>query len=297
MARTTASKTRRTPAKPAAKRGATHAQSAPKPAKAKATAKATPAAPARKEGTRRTHAEKIKLGKQIIARQAHGETANEIATDLQLYPFQVHQLVQLVHVDKGDVPAITAKSEDVLVRKLAAARSKGDEYASWDWLQARSGMNKVRIKKLMDDAGFDTGDVRAARKGEATPKRGRPAKTADRSKASKATETVRTRNRQQVATPAKRGRKPAAAAPVTPAKPVSKRRAADNNRKVAAAGKTKAAAPVAMAKVDKPKTKRTVGRPAVKGQTSKPATRTQAQRRSRRPVNVPKGARPTADPS
>lgn len=290
MARTT-SKTRRTPAKPAAKRGATHAQSAPKAAKsasAKVAPKAAPAKPARKESVRRTHAEKIKLGKAIIARQKKGETANEIATDLHLYPFQVHQLVQLVHVDNGSVPAITAKSEDVLVKKLATARAKGDEYASWDWLQARSGINKVRIQKLLGDAGVDTGDVRAARKG--TPaKAKRPAKTADRSKASKATETMRTRNRQQSAP--KRTSKPAAATPAV--KPVSKRRAAANSAKVKAAGKTKAAAPVAMAKVDKPKR----GRAQVAGKSSKPATRTPAQRRSRRPINVPKGARPTADPS
>jgi hypothetical protein len=285
MARTTTSKT-------AAKRGAPKRRTASKATTAKLDAgrrkaekAAAPAKPARKEMVRRTHAEKIKLGKAIIARQKKGETANEIATDLQLYPFQVHQLIALVHVDNGDVPAITAKTEDVLVKRLATARLKGDEYASWDWLQARSGINKVKIQKMLVEAGVDISDVRAARKGEPA-KRSRPAKTADRSRSSKAKETQRTSNRQQSAP---RTRKPAAKVPA--AKPVSKRRAAANSAKVRAAGKTAAAKPVKMANVDKPKRKPTgAAATNVKGKT-KPI------KRARRPVNVPKGARPTSDPS
>jgi hypothetical protein len=293
--RTTASKTT-AKARPASK--ATVAKLDVGRRKAEAAAKVSE----RKAPERRSHAEKIKLGKSIMARMRKGEKMGDIATSLKLYPFQAHQLVALVHVDNGDVPAITGKSEDVLVKRLAAARAKGDEYASWDWLQARSGINKVKIQKLLVEAGVKITDVRNDRKGVATKRPAKKAPTASRER-QRHTEPAKAARaaRKPVAAKAKSARTRATAAKAA-AKPRTREVTLSKNVKppikgrLPVAGRKAAspkAAPVAKAAaVDKPKRKPT-------GAAKAAADRKAGVRRTRKPVNVPRGARPTgtADPS
>lgn len=345
---TATSKTRRTAGKTAAaKRGATHAQSAPKAAAKRSTAataraanakkaapvkaaatktrtkvagrKATPAAPTRKSPERRSHVEKIKIGKSIVARMVKGETMGDVARDLQLYPFQAHQLVGLYHVDKGDVPAITARSEDVLVKKLAAARAKGDEHASWDWLAARSGINKVKIQKMLTEAGYDISDVRTARgaRKEAAPARGRkvtskrsvptasrerqrhtePAKAARAARASARTATTN-RAARAATKPAQATRPPVKAAPRSESKAAKAARLATKpernaSGRVTAGERTRRRT----ARIDKVKAE-VKAAPAKAAAKAKAATKAAPVTRKRTPVNVPRGARPTAaDPS
>lgn len=299
--RTAAGKT--AAAKPAAKRTATAARAAnaktasKTPAKPRAASKATSAKldagrrkaqaaePTRKSPKRSSHAEKIKTGKEIIARMNEGEKLGEIASSLQLYPFQAHQLVALVHVDKGDVPAITGKSEDVLVKRLAAARAKGDEYASWDWLQARSGINKVKIQKLLVQYGHKITDVRNDRKGTARKSAKAPAAKAARSA------------RKPVAATAKSARTRASAAKAA-TKPVT----LSKNVKPAIKGELPAPGTAAQARAARAReaaAKKVAARKAAAAKPAAPVGRkANVGTRKRTPVNVPKGARPTTpDPS
>jgi hypothetical protein len=295
MARTTrkpAETAAKTTRKPAAKRTAKA-----KPA-AKRTAKPATAAPAAKraKARTRTEAESLKLGKTIAARMKKGETMGAVAADLKLYPFQAHQLLAAVHVANGDVDKIAGKTDDVVLKRLIAAREKADKYSSFDYLQARSGINKAKIRKMFTEAGRTDllTDIRQSA--------GRQKAKASRATARKT--AARGARRTPVAAKAKSTRTRATAAKAqakaeTP-KPVSRRRAAANGRKVREAAKSPDAfdAKAAIDKGAKP-ARKLRGAAAVSAKYKTSAGREPAPpKRRRKPVNVPKGARPSAaDPS
>jgi hypothetical protein len=320
MARTTRTTgARKAPAAKAGKtvaRGTRKATSAPASAAKRTTAKAAPAAPARKTQVRRTDAQKIKIGKSIISRMKKGETMSAIAADLKLYPFQAHQLVALTKVETGKVPRIEGTGKAML-RNLIAARKVGDEYASFDYLQARSGINKVKIRKMFTDAGkpellTDVRQSSTRQKASAERARASRAKGGARKSAARSS-TRRTRPAAEpVAAKAKSTRTRATAAKASAKaaapKPVSRRRVAANSRKVKEAASSpdafdsKKAIDKGLEKVGAKATARKRplrGAAAVSAEHKTSAGRKPAApKRTRRPVNVPKGARPSAaDPS
>jgi hypothetical protein len=109
-------------------------------------------------------------------------------------------------VAEGEVPTISTNgNSDAVVKRLVTARNKADEFSSWGWLSARSGLTENVIKKMLLDAGeyepksSNIAAVRAAANGggstkTATPKakpKAKPAATG--SAAAKAKAKARTK--------------------------------------------------------------------------------------------------------
>lgn len=107
----------------------------------------------------------------------------EIAEELSITPGKAQYLMMLHLVSEGEVPAITFRNDDDLIRKCAAARAKADQYSSWGWISARAGVSEGKIKGLLEESGDyepkaeNIAAIRAEKNGTAPAKKGNaPAK-------------------------------------------------------------------------------------------------------------------------
>jgi hypothetical protein len=138
-----APKTKRSSAatKPAAKR-----TSAAKPATKKAAATATKvnaeagkqAAAAAEAKRQAREAQNAQQMKEVVARVVNGdEKLAAVAKDLKITSGKAAFLIMQYRVAQGEVPAITGKTDEALLKAVNAARLKADEHSSWGWLAAR----------------------------------------------------------------------------------------------------------------------------------------------------------------
>lgn len=81
------------------------------------------------------------------------EKLSAVAQHLKITSGKAAFLAMQVQVERGEVPAISAKTDAGLVTAIAQARAKADEHSSWGWLAARSGKSEGWIKSELEKAG------------------------------------------------------------------------------------------------------------------------------------------------
>lgn len=171
----------------------------------KSTAKATTT---KSTGPKRTAAAASNeaLTKKMLAMRKQGKSWAEVGAELSITPGKAQFLNMLHEVAEGNVPTIsTSGNEDAVVKRIAAARAKADEYSSWGWLAARTGWSEGKIKTLLEASGDYTPraeNIAAVRAGtNGTTKK--PAKKRASSKAS--TAKARAKARTAKKRPSKKG--------------------------------------------------------------------------------------------
>jgi hypothetical protein len=78
------------------------------------------------------------------------DSVKDVAADLGLTPGQTAFIKMQILVADGTVPAIKGRTERELIAKVARARKKADDFSSWGWLSARTGMPEGQLKKTVD---------------------------------------------------------------------------------------------------------------------------------------------------
>lgn len=133
-------------AKPAPKAAAAKPAAKTDDAEAKAAAKAASEAKAaeKREAREALHAEQTEA---VVSRYINGdEKLSAVAASLKITPGKAAFLVMQHRVAEGEVPAITGKDDESLLKAINVARLKADEFSSWGWLAARSGRSEGFIK-------------------------------------------------------------------------------------------------------------------------------------------------------
>jgi hypothetical protein len=93
----------------------------------------------------------------VVSRVVNGdEKLSVVAKDLKITPGKAAFLIMQHRVAEGEVPAITGKNDEALLKAINAARLKADEFSSWGWLSARSGKSEGFIKAGLAKAGLFT---------------------------------------------------------------------------------------------------------------------------------------------
>lgn len=72
----------------------------------------------------------------------------DVAKKLKLTPGQTAFIKMQILVEDGAVKRIDGTPAQKLA-KIVSARKRADEYSSWGWLAARSGMSEGTMKKLV----------------------------------------------------------------------------------------------------------------------------------------------------
>jgi hypothetical protein len=78
------------------------------------------------------------------------DRVKDVAADLGLTPGQTAFIKMQILVNDGTVPTIKGRTERELIAKVARARKKADNYSSWGWLSARTGMPEGELKSKVD---------------------------------------------------------------------------------------------------------------------------------------------------
>jgi hypothetical protein len=116
-----------------------------------------------------------------------GESAAVVAKDLGITSGKAAFIKMQLMVEDGNVPAIKFKNPDDMVTKTVAARNKADEYSSWGWLSARTGVSEPSLKAAVAAAGHNIAGEKIAKKTASTR--------------AKSARTTRTRTRRAQADP------------------------------------------------------------------------------------------------
>lgn len=90
----------------------------------------------------------------ILERRGNGDKWGEIASDLNITPGKAQFLFMLHEVAEGNVPAIRHRNENELVTGIRKAREANNQYSSWGWIAARTGVSEGKIKALAEEAGI-----------------------------------------------------------------------------------------------------------------------------------------------
>ena len=133
--------------KPATKRAASTSRAS--------TAKATEAKTTAKPGKRAAAGDMdAKNTTTVVKMRSQGKPWSEIAESISTTPGKAQFLMMKHRVAEGEVAKISTngKPEQVLAR-LVKARTACDEFASWGWISARSGLSEGVIKKMLADSG------------------------------------------------------------------------------------------------------------------------------------------------
>lgn len=87
----------------------------------------------------------------VRTRMVEGTDAvKDVAADLGLTPGQTAFIKMQILVADGTVKPITGRTEREVIAKVVKARKKADNYSSWGWLSARTGINEGQLKKAVD---------------------------------------------------------------------------------------------------------------------------------------------------
>lgn len=118
---------------------------------AKAKATATNDGPSKRELAKARDAE---LTEQVLEAREEGQSWSEIAADLSITPGKAQFLMMLHRVATGDVKPLRFKDDETLTEQIKKARTAADEFSSWGWIAARTGVSEVKIKRLAEEDGF-----------------------------------------------------------------------------------------------------------------------------------------------
>lgn len=91
----------------------------------------------------------------IVERRDNGDSWGDIASDLNITPGKAQFLMMLHRVAEGDVPAIKHRNETELVNGIRKARDAQNEFSSWGWISARSGVSEGKVKALAEESGME----------------------------------------------------------------------------------------------------------------------------------------------
>lgn len=127
------------------------------------------------------------LTENIVERRDNGESWADIASDLNITSGKAQFLMMKHRVAEGEVPAIKHRNETELVSGIRKARDAQNEFSSWGWISARSGVSEGKIKALAEEAGMDVSGsnvavARAEKNGSGKKADTRTAKQAGRAK-------------------------------------------------------------------------------------------------------------------
>lgn len=125
----------------------------PRAAKPKADSGAAAAAAEQKRIARESqNATQLKA---VVDRVINGdEKLSAVASDLKITSGKAAFLIMQHRVAQGEVPKITGKGDEGLLKNINTARLKADEHSSWGWLAARSGRSEGWIKTGLEKAGL-----------------------------------------------------------------------------------------------------------------------------------------------
>jgi hypothetical protein len=136
----------------------------------KPAAKRKPAASAGRAATAKATENKSSAGKReaaaaqdtknmatVVKMRGQNKPWSEIAEAISTTPGKAQFLMMKHRVAEGEVPTISqnGKPEQVTAR-LVKARNSADEFSSWGWLSARSGLSEGVIKNMLAEAGSYT---------------------------------------------------------------------------------------------------------------------------------------------
>ena len=88
----------------------------------------------------------------VRARMVEGNDAvKDVAADLGLTPGKTAFIKMQILVADGTVKSIKGRTERETIARVIAARKKADNYSSWGWLSARTGISEITLKKMVDE--------------------------------------------------------------------------------------------------------------------------------------------------
>lgn len=145
--------------------------------KAVAKKTVTKSAAAKSDGKRAAaKADVDKQRKDVAARLKKGEKFGDIAEALHVTPGRAKYLQMLNDVENGTVARIsTAGNDEAVTKRIIAARDKQDEYSSWGWISARTGISEARVKALAEAGGHKVKGTHVAKE-RAAARSDKPAK-------------------------------------------------------------------------------------------------------------------------
>jgi hypothetical protein len=116
-------------------------------------------------------------------------TVRDAADQLGMQAGKVAFIRMQILVENGTVPAITGKTEDVIIANVIRARDKADEFSSWGWLSARSGIGESTLKIKVEETGQTVKGTNVATERKATREAAKPRTNAKQPRAAKAAAT------------------------------------------------------------------------------------------------------------
>lgn len=161
--------------KPATKKGGTTKAATTKATRGKTTAKA-------KDDTVDRSALRAERDAQnterMLEMREEEMSWSEIGTELGITPGKAQFLLMLHKVATGEVKRLTFKAGDdaALAKVVKTARDKADEFSSWGWISARTGVSEPKLKSVHEEHNGwsprteNISIVRAAKNGGGTAK-------------------------------------------------------------------------------------------------------------------------------
>lgn len=197
--------------KTAAKRGTTRKAGTAKPkGQTRRAAKTTASSNGEVSKREAQAARDAELTERMLELREDGQSWSEIGAELAITPGKAQFLMMLHKVATGEVKRLRFRNDDELAAVIAKARGAADEFSSWGWIAARTGVSEPKLKRLHEEHSSwkprteNISIVRAAKHGgttttttkrtaaKSTPAKG---KTATASKAAKAKAAAKRRGR------------------------------------------------------------------------------------------------------
>lgn len=152
---------------------------------------------------------------RMLEMREEGSSWSEIGTELGITPGKAQFLNMLHLVAEGEVkayPKNRLKDEESIAALVKEQRERADQYSSWGWISARSGISEPTLKRIHEEHNSwkpkteNIAIVRAAKNGETTTKKSTGRKTTagskDKATATKAAKAkAKARARSKEATP------------------------------------------------------------------------------------------------
>ena len=93
------------------------------------------------------------MTERMLEMRAEGEPWSAIGEELSITPGKAQFLMMLHRVDTGDVKPLKWTDDESLTEVCQEARAALDEFSSWGWIAARTGVSEGKIKRLLEEAG------------------------------------------------------------------------------------------------------------------------------------------------
>lgn len=95
------------------------------------------------------------LTTKVVERRGNDEKWGEIADALHITPGKAQFLMMKHEVAEGDVPSIRHRNDAELLAGIRKAREANNEYSSWGWISARTGVSEGKVKAIATEAGMN----------------------------------------------------------------------------------------------------------------------------------------------